>query len=818
MKEWIRYFAIRRQWWLLPIVLLLLLSSVMVASAAPWTRLVEQNMTSNVAPSPYAIGYSTETAGLQAWRAFDDRIGDGNSGTGDFQFAAATGTITFDLGAGNATVVNAYNMTTTGYNGSRQYDWKNWTLSGSNDNSSYTLLDSVAAAGGGTQFATGGQKNQYNFTNAVAYRYYKWTLLQNNGGAGAALIAEIRLLRDMASPANTITLTLNNTVNGSTINGFCVSYTGNGTGANCTTGSSVTITGVTGSLNFLYYNITNGGASPSYFNVTTSATISGSQSIQASTFQSYITMNATRLLLGTGISTFNTTNNLVSNSTSTSTVTILANAGSNNVKVDVGGNYSLNVSCSGTALATTTCTAAGVYDDLFKINATNTISGSPVTSFSLTAVNATFGGPFFNGSTTNGSVFVPLLQGYTYQFQISANGYNPANSSQAANSAANSYTFVLLPTNSIFLFFFDEITLDSIDFQNVSVTFQNSTGSFTNVSSTGSMIQTGLNPDLWTVTVSSTGYSDRQFFLTVTGSTAQDVDVYLLNSSFSQDTTFTMKDGTTTDTISGANMTILNNVGGSWVMLAQAISDAFGVTQFELKPNKQYQFMVTADGYVTRVGNFTVTETDYTIILNNANPQQFTTYNDLFSYVTYPGQGGELNNTVTNFTVTVNSPGSLMDWFAVVVSLNGTNYTQNVTASPAGGSATLSMNLTAYSGYQVTATYYMKADGISAPLVISRSWPIYGFTEGSYTFSGFMTRYEDDANGLTSVSRGLLLTVAAVVLGGLLGFIFGGAAAVLGAALVFIAGAFYGWLHWSIVMVVVGGFLGALLIKGVGNG
>lgn len=642
-----------------------------------------------------------------------------------------------------------------------------------------------------------------------------------NGGAGLAFCSE-NFAACAAFPAaavNTVNLSLNNTVNGSVFtntvtftnisgtlmfryynisgNSFCVEYSGNGTGTNCTAGSS---------------------AASTYFDVNVTQVIAGNATIQASSYQAHLNVTATKLYLNTSISTFNVTNDKVFNSTSTSSLMVPANVGANNIQARVLGNFSVNVTCTiASAFANTSCVAAGFYDDLFKINATNSLSGGAISSFDIVAINNSLGGTIFAGSTSNGSVYVPTLQGYNVQFQITSTGYNPANSTQATNSLFNNYSFVLLPASSIFLFFYDEETLNLIDYQNVSVTFQNSTGSFTNISDTGDMIQTELNPDFWTVTVTSTGYSERQFFLTVTGSTAQDIDVYLLNSSQSQDTTFTMKDGTTTDTISGANMTILNNVGGSWVMLEQAISDAFGVTQFELKPNKQYQFFVSATGYVTRMGNFTVTETAYTIILNNANPQEFTSYNDLFTYLTSPSYGGELNNTATNFTVTVSATGGSMDWFAVVVSLNGTNYTQNVTGSPAGGSATQSLDLTAFNGYQVSAFYYMKVDGIAEPLVISRSWPIYGFIPGEYTFSDFMTRYDDDANGLSTVSRGILLTVAAVILGALLGFIFGGAAAVLGAAIVFIAGAFYGWLHWSIVAVVVGGFLLALLIKGVGR-
>lgn len=624
-----------------------------------------------------------------------------------------------------------------------------------------------------------------------------YTYISGGAGLNVITVSLSNLVNNSAwSPSVTftgVTGTLNFSYYNITATGYCVTLTGNGTLTNCTAGSGTSV----------FFNVSNNSIS-----------VSGTQSVSAGTYAALLSINATQLYTSNPISTFNISNWLLRNQTTSGTLLIKANNGSNNVKIDVPGNYSLNATCTGASLTTTSCTIVGIFDDLFKINATDAINGAAVSTFTVRVTNDTLGGNIVNQSTTNGSAFIPVLQGYAYNFFMDATQYAYANVTLPANASTNTYTFTLLPTNSLFLFFYDQTTLDPIDFENVTVTFNNGTFSFSNTSNTSEMIASQLTPGLWSITADAPSYEPAQYFVTITERGTQELDVFLLNSTLSGETTITIKDADTADVIQNATVTIQIEVGGNWVTFDQQTSDLFGVTFFALTQGTQYQLIVEAENYATKAGLFVRTTSSYIVTLSSANTQNFTTYGDEFSYVLTPTKVG---NNLTTFSVTTSSPTGSLQWFAVQVLLNGTVQLQNITGSPSGGTATITINLSNYTGYQVTANYYMKSGGFLEPLVISRTWRIFGFVEGNYTLSSFMNYYADDSNGFDQTSRGMIATIAAVIFGALLGFIFGTAAAVIGASLVFIIAAFYGWIHWTIIAIVVGGLVGALFLTGRGR-
>jgi hypothetical protein len=122
-----------------------------------------------------------------------------NSGTGSSAFdnvistqwtaSAATGYLQVDLGS--AAIVTYYSITSSTQ--SSTFDPKNFSLQGSNDGSTFTTLDTRTAQ----SFATRSLTVYYNFSNTIAYRYYKLNITTNNGGAKTS-IAEMQLLPSSA--------------------------------------------------------------------------------------------------------------------------------------------------------------------------------------------------------------------------------------------------------------------------------------------------------------------------------------------------------------------------------------------------------------------------------------------------------------------------------------------------------------------------------------------------------------------------------------------------------------------------------------------
>jgi F5/8 type C domain-containing protein len=119
----------------------------------------------------------------------DDNLADGLSST-KWLVNAATGTVTYDFGVGVTKTVRRYRLTSANDNDGR--DPMNWTLEGSQNNSSWTTLDTRTNEAFGNRFET--REFKLNGTPA-AYRYYRLNISSNQSGGALAIVqlAEWRL-------------------------------------------------------------------------------------------------------------------------------------------------------------------------------------------------------------------------------------------------------------------------------------------------------------------------------------------------------------------------------------------------------------------------------------------------------------------------------------------------------------------------------------------------------------------------------------------------------------------------------------------------
>jgi hypothetical protein len=306
--------------------------------------------------------------------------------------------------------------------------------------------------------------------------------------------------------------------------GFCVTYTGNGTGTNCTT---------------------NNGTS-TYFNVTNTTVISGTQDVVSSSYAALLNISAQRLFLNNSINNFNVTNYVAFNSTTNGNLLIPANNGGNNLQAQVLGNYSQNQTCTGTSLTTTSCIINDIYDDLYTIGA-KTAAGVSVNTFRTIVTNTTLSSDaLYNQTTTNGSIVFPVLQGYYYLFNIEPSGYAHANTTQAANASTNLYNFTLYIANVFNITFYDEQTNTTITTANITFdVIPNSTPGSTYFTTNGTLQTTILSPDDYTFRyygTNATGganYSTRFWYITLLNNTNVVLRLPLLKTSVAQAVTVT---------------------------------------------------------------------------------------------------------------------------------------------------------------------------------------------------------------------------------------------------------------------------------------
>jgi PKD repeat protein len=153
-----------------------------VAQALEYNPSFVPVMTSNTAPSPNTSTARSEYPGYEAWHAFDgDKVGSGfwNSLGSPYQWVqiyTPTGHI-------------AANYTVWPLMSSENYRPETWTFEGSNDNSTFTVLDTRS---GITNWGTSNPQS-FEFTNANSYTYYRMNVTTSSGTATYVCIQELQI-------------------------------------------------------------------------------------------------------------------------------------------------------------------------------------------------------------------------------------------------------------------------------------------------------------------------------------------------------------------------------------------------------------------------------------------------------------------------------------------------------------------------------------------------------------------------------------------------------------------------------------------------
>ncbi len=156
------------------------------------TDVAPHNMTSNALPIPYVASASTEFDAT--YRAFN--VFDGINST-YWVSTAVPAQIKLDLGSGNGSIVKSYaikagNLTT-------QHP-KNFTFEGSNDNSTWNIIDTVINQTGWTA----SEVRMFNCDVFANYRYYRVNVSANVTATVYVRISEIYMYLD---PITTYTMT-----------------------------------------------------------------------------------------------------------------------------------------------------------------------------------------------------------------------------------------------------------------------------------------------------------------------------------------------------------------------------------------------------------------------------------------------------------------------------------------------------------------------------------------------------------------------------------------------------------------------------------
>lgn len=515
-------------------------------------------------------------------------------------------------------------------------------------------------------------------------------------------------INEYVTPSNitTITVTLRNEVNNSnwpssvsfsnitgsltfsyfniTGTGYCVTLTGNGTSTNCTTGN---------------------GAS-TYYNVSNTTTITSSQSVITSTYQSIIELRSYRLFTNDSITTFNGTNGYATNQTTSGVIQIKALNTSNNILITVQGNYSKNTTCYGLLLQTTYCNITGIYDNIFTIGAKN--STSSINSFSVIMSNQTLGGTLYDISTTNGSIDFIGLQGYRYNFYVNSSNYAVQNVTIPANASTNRYNFTLLTENTFELRFYNETSEALLSGVNVSVMIIGDYFANNYTTTTGNLTVSFLTPDDYTIRYYIDADIPRDYYVTLNPQSYNNISLYIIDEDISTFYLPTVQDQNLI-TQSGATVKLLRYYisCNCYKTVEMAKTDEGGQAIVRVVPNTiNYKFIIESGGYLlTTVPAKLVSDTGtYTIFKSSSYIIGEVNINYLSDSLTF-------NNDTNTFVYTWNDNTNTVTNACIIVTQykNGQTTTVYNTCS-AGSTGSIIYTVTDTNQTRYTATTYVKTN------------------------------------------------------------------------------------------------------------
>lgn len=442
-----------------------------------------------------------------------------------------------------------------------------------------------------------------------------------------------------ATPTTDLYFSITDDFNGSTINDFSINITWqNGTTQleNTVNGSIPLLNASQAdtSLNVTFYGMTN------YFNKTLlnePITANTTNTIAPTTYQAVARLVATEKI----------TNNTLSGVTfyigSKSGTEFNITAGSHSVTAVKEGYFNLTGLITVAAFSNQTYTLEGMYSTIANFTAYNAITNDSITSFTI---STDFGEEV---STTNGTVFINVINNTNYTFNITSPGAftSKLNLTFKANASTYNINTSLYTFNSIRFNIFNESSLEALT-QAVTVHTISNLTTFSNITSTGFIVIDLLEPNSYEIRFESSGFNPRSLFLTVTNDSTQNITIYMTENTTTELQTIEVLD-TSNSPIEGAVVWLqkeLINESTQWITIQEAQTDYNGKTTVWVERDVTvfYRFAVIYEGEARPIqpsGNlFTgkttfipgVTETIQLIVDLEADPQEYLLDNQGISY------------------------------------------------------------------------------------------------------------------------------------------------------------------------------------------
>jgi hypothetical protein len=277
----------------------------------------------------------------------------------------------------------------------------------------------------------------------------------------------------------------------------------------------------------------------------------------------------------------------------------------------------------------------------------------------LNSFSAVVNGTTYN--TTNGTLEtnIPFNSSSLYNITVYGSGY--FNSTISNINMSSFYQIATLyPLSSVQVYIRDE-TSNNLITANTSLTFLSEDGlnQFTNTTTSGSFYYSGLDNSTYTITIVPTGYTSRQYLLTVGNRTDQILNTYFTNSSSS--TTISVTDKSS-NALEGVSIIMYTFINGSYVPVESKFSDISGNGVFNYVAGRNYKFYLSKDGYDSKIFYLNpILSSTYTVSLDSQTLLDFDQDFDGITLTYNPRSYQNNNQTTFNFLIASTS-GLLTDY------------------------------------------------------------------------------------------------------------------------------------------------------------
>ena len=363
--------------------------------------------------------------------------------------------------------------------------------------------------------------------------------------------------------------------------------------------------------------------------------------------------------------------------------------------------YTVNID----ALTTYTLDAF-LGDVLLRLDAKELGTNATINTFNGWVYNAEFD---YNitFSTTTGVIFVPLKQNLTYDVQGIIPNYATLDSETISiNDTQFNYTFIGFRINAIDLVFLNEANKNKITDREIRLEMIGDYASYNFTTSNGELELSLLEPSGYIMRFFVDGFDDGFYFFTVLNQSYSTLNLYMINSSVSDQVTVTIIDEGAKP-VEGAVVKSLKYdlATNSYLLMEIRISDFAGETIFNVKKNQEfYKFIVEVDGVAVRTTNpsyITSDNLNIQIVRLGLIGTEFFELLGITSTITY-------NNVTNNFRAEYNDANNLGTEYCLRVIRVGRSNEVIGTVCSSSSAGTLLLNHEVVQGRIYEAELYLK--------------------------------------------------------------------------------------------------------------